>query len=53
MAIFYDSVQQHDFDIAQPGWSADFDDASNFLDLLRTDNANNWGGYKILLMTQY
>lgn len=48
MAIFYDSIQVHDFDIAQPGWSADFNDASNFLDIFRTGNGNNWGQYSNL-----
>jgi oligopeptide transport system substrate-binding protein len=46
MAIFYDSIQSHDFDIAQPGWSADFNDASNFLDIFRAGGGNNWGQYK-------
>lgn len=46
VAVFYDKVQQHDFDIAQAGWVADFDDASTFLDLLRTGNPNNYGLYK-------
>ena len=44
-AIFYSKIQEHDFDIAKPGWGADFDDASNFLDLLRTGVGNNWGAY--------
>ncbi|MCH8859452.1 MAG: peptide ABC transporter substrate-binding protein, partial [Proteobacteria bacterium] len=44
-AVFYNSVQEHDFDIAIAGWVADFNDASNFLDLLRTDNSNNYGLY--------
>jgi oligopeptide transport system substrate-binding protein len=46
VAIFYDRVEQHDFDIADAGWSADFSDASNFLDLLRSTNGNNYGQYK-------
>jgi oligopeptide transport system substrate-binding protein len=44
-AIFYKRLQVHDFDIGQPGWSADFNDASNFLDLFKTGNPNNWGAY--------
>ena len=44
-AIFYSKIQEHDFDIAKPGWGADFNDASNFLDLLRTGTGNNWGAY--------
>jgi oligopeptide transport system substrate-binding protein len=45
-AVFYDRVEQHDFDIADAGWIADFSDASNFLDLLRSGNGNNYGQYK-------
>jgi oligopeptide transport system substrate-binding protein len=44
-AIFYGRIQSHDFELCQPGWAADFDDASNFLDLFRTGNGNNWGQY--------
>jgi oligopeptide transport system substrate-binding protein len=44
-SIFYDRIQTGDFDIANPAWGADFDDASNFLDLLRTGNPNNYGHY--------
>ena len=44
-AIFYNRVQTGDFDIANPGWIGDYNDASNFLDLLRTGNANNYGHY--------
>ena len=44
-AIFYNRIQTGDFDIANPAWGADFNDASNFLDLLRTGNANNYGHY--------
>ena len=44
-SIFYNRIQTGDFDIANPAWGADFNDASNFLDLLRTGNANNYGHY--------
>jgi oligopeptide transport system substrate-binding protein len=44
-AIFYNAIQEHDFDLAQSGWNADFADASNFLDLFRTGGGNNWGQY--------
>jgi oligopeptide transport system substrate-binding protein len=44
-AIFYGKVQQHDFNIANAAWRADFNDASNYLDLLRTGNSNNYGQY--------
>jgi oligopeptide transport system substrate-binding protein len=43
--VFYKQIQEHDFELSQPGWQADFDDASNFLDLFRTKGGNNWGNY--------
>jgi len=45
MQVFYPAIQEHDFDICQAGWVADFNDASNFLDLFRTGGGNNWGQY--------
>ena len=45
MQVFYPAIQEHDFDICQAGWAADFSDASNFLDLARTGSGNNWGEY--------
>jgi oligopeptide transport system substrate-binding protein len=45
MMMFYDTIQEHDFDMAYPGWQADFDDASNFLDLFISGGGNNWGNY--------
>jgi oligopeptide transport system substrate-binding protein len=45
MMMFYDTLQQQNYDIAQAGWQADFDDASTFLDLLRIGSGNNWGKY--------
>ncbi|HET7086063.1 MAG TPA: peptide ABC transporter substrate-binding protein [Rhizomicrobium sp.] len=45
MQVFYPAIQAHDFEIAQSGWVADFNDASNFLDLYRTGSGNNWGEY--------
>ena len=44
-AIFSAALAQNDFDIGNSGWVADFNDASNFLDLLRTGNSNNDGQY--------
>ncbi len=44
-ATFYARIQEHNFDICNPGWGADFSDASNFLDLLKTGAGNNWGEY--------
>lgn len=45
-AVFYSKIQQGDFEIGGAAWGADFNDATNFLDLLRTGNANNYGRYK-------
>jgi oligopeptide transport system substrate-binding protein len=44
--IFLVTMQQHDFDLASPLWIADFNDASNFLDLLRSGSGENYGAYK-------
>lgn len=44
-AVFYNLMQEHDFDLGIAGWVADFNDASNFLDLLRTGTSNNYGQY--------
>ena len=45
LQILYSRLQQHDFDIANAEWIADFNDASNFLDLLRAGADNNYGNY--------
>ena len=45
-AVFYAKIQQGDFEIGGAAWGADFNDATNFLDLLRIGNANNYGRYK-------
>jgi oligopeptide transport system substrate-binding protein len=45
LQILYSRLQEHDFDIANAVWIADFNDASNFLDLLRTGGDNNYGNY--------
>jgi len=43
LAIHYKNLQTHDFALSFAAWIADFDDASNFLDLLRSDSGNNYG----------
>jgi oligopeptide transport system substrate-binding protein len=45
--IFYNRLEVQDFEIANAGWGADFNDASNFLDILKSGKAvvNNWGKY--------
>jgi len=37
------SARSTSFSSALPSWLADFNDASNFLDLLRSDGGNNYG----------
>jgi oligopeptide transport system substrate-binding protein len=44
-AVFYRTVQENDFDLATAGWSADFNDAENFLYLMRTGSKENYGLY--------
>jgi oligopeptide transport system substrate-binding protein len=39
------NLKQGDYDLGAASWFADFDDASNFLDLLRPSSGNNYGGY--------
>jgi oligopeptide transport system substrate-binding protein len=43
--VFLNRMQQHDFDLAFASWIADFNDASNYLDLLRTGAGENYGDY--------
>jgi oligopeptide transport system substrate-binding protein len=45
-AVFYAKAQEGDFEIGQAGWVGDISDATNFLDLLRESNANNYGRFK-------
>ncbi len=42
---FLDKRQSNDFDISRSGWNSDYQDPSNFLDLLRKDSGNNDGRY--------
>ncbi len=44
-ATYLSTTSIHDFDMCQSAWSADFNDASNFLDLLITGGGNNKGLY--------
>ncbi len=46
LQVFYKKLQEHDFNVAAPAWIGDFNDASTFLDLLRSDGDNNYGQYK-------
>lgn len=43
---FIDTRQKNDFDIGRAGWQADYQDASNFLELFLTGAGNNDGRYE-------
>ena len=43
--VFLAQTRAHDFDMYEGAWSADFNDAATFLDLLRTGGGNNDGVY--------
>lgn len=43
--VFIATTQAHDFDIAEMGWVADFNDAETFFNLFRTGGGDNWGAY--------
>nr|WP_299243848.1 peptide ABC transporter substrate-binding protein [uncultured Halomonas sp.] len=43
--VHYQTIQEGDFDVARAGWIADYNDAENFLTLLRSGVGNNYGAY--------
>jgi oligopeptide transport system substrate-binding protein len=43
--VNYQKLEDGDFDIGTAGWIADYNDPSNFLDVLRTGGGNNYGRY--------
>jgi oligopeptide transport system substrate-binding protein len=43
--IFLAEAHAHNFDIAESGWYADFNDAASFLELLQTNGGNNDSKY--------
>ncbi|WP_192035491.1 peptide ABC transporter substrate-binding protein [Halomonas sp. YLGW01] len=45
VAVHYADIRQGDFDVARAGWIGDYNDAQNFLSLLESDVANNYGAY--------
>jgi oligopeptide transport system substrate-binding protein len=45
-SVHYRNLQLGQFDLGSASWFADFNDASNFLDLLRHDSGNNNGKYE-------
>lgn len=44
--VLFQNLPAHNFELAGLSWIADFNDATNFLDLLRSDGGNNYGSYK-------
>jgi oligopeptide transport system substrate-binding protein len=46
LQLHYRNMQLGDYDIASAAWIADYDDASNFLDLLRSDSGKNYARYR-------
>ena len=43
--VFLAQTRNHEFDICEAGWVADFNDAATFLELLQTGGGNNDGQY--------
>jgi oligopeptide transport system substrate-binding protein len=43
--INYQKLEDGDFEIGTAGWIADYNDPSNFLDVLRVGGGNNYGRY--------
>jgi oligopeptide transport system substrate-binding protein len=43
--INYQKLEDGDFDLGTAGWIADYNDPSNFLDVLRTGGGNNYSRY--------
>jgi oligopeptide transport system substrate-binding protein len=41
--VHYKKLEMGEFDLAYANWVSDFNDATNFLDLLRCGNGDNWG----------
>ena len=44
-ALLLRAMRQGQFQLGYASWLADFNDASNFLDLLRSGNAGNYAGF--------
>lgn len=43
--VLFQNLPAHNFQLAGLSWIADFNDATNFLDLLRANSGNNYGSY--------
>jgi oligopeptide transport system substrate-binding protein len=46
LQIHLRNLRLHQFELGSANWYADFNDASNFLDLLREGSGNNYSGYR-------
>ena len=46
LPVHIQKMTSHDFDLSSGNWIADFSDATNFLDLLRSDGGKNYGNYR-------
>jgi oligopeptide transport system substrate-binding protein len=46
LQIHLRNLRLHQFELGSANWYADFNDASNFLDLLRQGSGNNYAGYR-------
>ena len=46
LPIHLRNLRLHQYQLGSANWYADFNDASNFLDLLRSDSGNNYAGYR-------
>ncbi len=44
--IHFRNLRERQYDLGIANWYADFNDAANFLDLLRSDAGNNYAGYR-------
>ncbi len=46
LPIHLRNLRMHQYELGSANWFADYNDASDFLDLLRSDSGNNYAGYK-------
>ena len=46
LPVLMRNLRQHQFQLSSASWFADYDDASNFLDLLRAGGAGNYADYR-------
>lgn len=44
--VYLDSLERLNYDIARSRWVADYNDPSDYLELFRSDSANNWTGWR-------